>query len=60
MSDALTAEVQIHSPFALMVPEVAQLIAQRAAKIDLPVRRCSPLSNPRLPGYVPNESDDDE
>lgn len=58
MSEAVNAEVPIRSPFALMLPELAQVIAERAARLDLPARRCSPLSNPRLPGAT--ESDDDE
>jgi hypothetical protein len=59
MSDAVAAEVPIRSPFALMLPELAQVIAERAAKLDLPARRCSPLSNPRLPGHVDGEDDDE-
>lgn len=42
--------VTVHSPFALMHPEAARQIVQRAAALDLPSRRCSPLSNPRLGG----------
>jgi hypothetical protein len=42
--------VTVHSPFALMHPDAARQIVQRAAALDLPSRRCSPLSNPRLGG----------
>jgi hypothetical protein len=43
-------EATMNSPFALMHPDAARRIAARAAALDLPSRRCSPLSNPRLGG----------
>jgi hypothetical protein len=48
----------LRSPFALMNPEVARTIAARAAALDLPCRRCSPLSNPRL-GGAPLDAEDE-
>ena len=42
--------VTMHSPFALMHPEAARKIVARAAALELPSRRCSPLSNPRMGG----------
>jgi hypothetical protein len=42
--------VTMHSPFALMHPDAARRIVARAAALQLPSRRCSPLSNPRLGG----------
>ena len=42
--------VTMHSPFALMHPDAARQIVKRAAALELPSRRCSPLSNPRLGG----------
>lgn len=60
MSDAIYAEVPLRSPFALMLPELAQIIAERAARLDLPARRCSPLSNPRLPGAQVETEEEDE
>jgi hypothetical protein len=47
---ATEEEVAVHSPFALMHPDAARRIVERAAALDLPSRRCSPLSNPRLGG----------
>jgi hypothetical protein len=41
-----------------MNPEVARTIAARAAALDLPCRRCSPLSNPRL-GGAPLDAEDE-
>lgn len=49
--------VTLRSPFALMHPDVAREIAERAAALELPSRRCSPLSNPRL-GGSPLEAED--
>lgn len=49
----------LHSPFALMNPDTARTIVARAAALELPSRRCSPLSNPRL-GGAPLEADDDD
>jgi len=51
-SSAVVAEdeVTMHSPFALMHPDAARQIVKRAAALELPSRRCSPLSNPRLGG----------
>jgi hypothetical protein len=43
-------EATMHSPFALMHPDSARRIVAKAAALDLPSRRCSPLSNPRLGG----------
>ncbi len=43
-------DASIGSPFALMNPDAARRIVERAAALDLPSRRCSPLSNPRLGG----------
>lgn len=43
-------ETSLGSPFALMNPDAARRIVERAAALDLPSRRCSPLSNPRLGG----------
>ena len=48
--DATEEQVTEHSPFALMHPDAARQIVARAAALDLPSRRCSPLSNPRLGG----------
>jgi hypothetical protein len=48
--EAMDESVTVHSPFALMHPESARKIVARAAALDLPSRRCSPLSNPRLGG----------
>lgn len=46
-----TSEVApLTSPFALMHPDTARSILARAAALQLPSRRCSPLSNPRLGG----------
>lgn len=45
-----TETVTMRSPFALMHPDSARQIVERAAALDLPSRRCSPLSNPRLGG----------
>jgi len=42
--------VSMHSPFALMHPDAARQIVKRAAALELPSRRCSPLSNPRMGG----------
>jgi hypothetical protein len=42
--------VTMHSPFALMHPDAARKIVARASALDLPSRKCSPLSNPRLGG----------
>lgn len=50
MADVVLDEETLSSPFALLLPEAARRIAERAAKLDLPSRRCSPLSNPRLGG----------
>jgi hypothetical protein len=33
-----------------MLPGAARRIAELAGKLDLPSRKCSPLSNPRLGG----------
>jgi hypothetical protein len=50
-ADAATTEDEaMSSPFALMNPDAARRIVERAAALDLPSRRCSPLSNPRLGG----------
>lgn len=46
----VTDDSAICSPFALMNPDAAKQIVARAAALDLPSRRCSPLSNPRLGG----------
>ena len=52
--EPMSAETQdaaaMRSPFALMHPEAARKIVERAAALELPSRRCSPLSNPRLGG----------
>jgi len=48
--DATEEQVTEHSPFALMHPEAARKIVARAAALELPSRRCSPLSNPRMGG----------
>jgi hypothetical protein len=50
-----TDEAAICSPFALMHPDAAKRIVERAAALDLPSRRCSPLSNPRLGGSPMDE-----
>lgn len=50
-----TDESAICSPFALMHPDAAKRIVERAAALDLPSRRCSPLSNPRLGGTPMDE-----
>lgn len=50
MSPEAQDEATMHSPFALMHPDAARQIVARAAALDLPSRRCSPLSNPRLGG----------
>ena len=47
--------VTMHSPFALMHPDAARRIVARAAALELPSRRCSPLSNPRLGGSPMDE-----
>ena len=49
-AEATEEAVTMHSPFALMHPDAARRIAAKAAALDLPSRRCSPLSNPRLGG----------
>ena len=48
--EAADEQVTVHSPFALMHPDAARQIVERAAALDLPSRRCSPLSNPRMGG----------
>jgi hypothetical protein len=48
--EAIEDAVTMRSPFALMHPDSARQIVERAAALDLPSRRCSPLSNPRLGG----------
>ncbi|HTT09516.1 MAG TPA: hypothetical protein VMG60_01390 [Burkholderiaceae bacterium] len=50
MSPETQDAAAMHSPFALMHPDAARQIVARAAALDLPSRRCSPLSNPRLGG----------
>lgn len=50
-----TDEASLGSPFALMHPDAARRIVERAAALDLPSRRCSPLSNPRLGGSPMDE-----
>jgi hypothetical protein len=55
--DAVSTEALAASPFALMLPEVARKIVERAAASKVPGRFCSPLSNPKLPGAA--EDDDD-
>jgi hypothetical protein len=48
--EATEEAVTMHSPFALMHPDAARRIVAKAAALELPSRRCSPLSNPRLGG----------
>ena len=50
-------EVTMQSPFALMHPDSARQIVARAAALELPSRRCSPLSNPRLGGSPMEEEE---
>lgn len=51
-------EIPLASPFALMSSETAKAIIQRAAALDLPSRRCSPLSVQRTPGGLADDDDD--
>jgi aryl-alcohol dehydrogenase-like predicted oxidoreductase len=51
--------VALQSPFALMHPDAAREIVMRAAALELPSRRCSPLSNPRLGGSPLDAEDGD-
>lgn len=60
MAESLTDELLLASPFALMLPEARRQIAKRAAALDLPTRRFSPLSMQRPPGAPPDEDDEDE
>jgi len=53
--EAAEEEVTMRSPFALMHPDSARQIVARAAALDLPSRRCSPLSNPRMGGSPMDE-----
>ncbi|MCS6945091.1 MAG: hypothetical protein RMK97_06725 [Sutterellaceae bacterium] len=48
--ETTTETTPMTSPFALMQPEMVRVILARAAALELPTRRCSPLSNPRLGG----------
>jgi hypothetical protein len=59
MADVLVDQEVLSSPFALMLPEAARCIAERASKLNLPTRKCSPLSNPRL-GGAPLEAEADD
>jgi hypothetical protein len=60
MADTLTDELPLGSPFALMFPEARRQIAKRAAALDLPTRRFSPLSMQRATGAPADEDDDDD
>jgi len=53
--EATEEAVTVHSPFALMHPDAARQIVQRAEALVLPSRRCSPLSNPRMGGSTLEE-----
>jgi hypothetical protein len=55
--ETIEEPVTLRSPFALMHPDAAREIAERAAALELPSRRCSPLSNPRI-GGSPLEAED--
>jgi len=46
----LSGELSLSGPFALMSADASRQIAARAAALDLPARRFSPLSSPRVVG----------
>ncbi len=46
----LAGDLSLTGPFALMSADASRQIAARAAALDLPARRFSPLSNPRVVG----------
>jgi len=58
-AEATEEAMTMHSPFALMHPDAARKIVARAAALELPSRRCSPLSNPRLGGSPMDEESSD-
>jgi hypothetical protein len=50
-----SGELSLSGPFALMSADASRQIAARAAALDLPARRFSPLSNPRVVGIDVSE-----
>jgi hypothetical protein len=54
-----STEMPLGSPFALMSADATRAIVQRASALDLPSRRCSPLSQ-RSGGAAGADDDDDD